>query len=76
MPPVKFLVGLLSASLLADPASVAPAAKTRTEHDLLGDKQVPAEAYYGVQTLRALENFQISGRTLRDTPDFVNALAG
>jgi hypothetical protein len=33
---------------------------TRTEHDLLGDKQIPADAYYGVQTARALENFQIS----------------
>ena len=72
---VKFLVGPLAAWLLASAASAAPAPKTRTEHDLLGDKRVPAEAYYGVQTLRALENFQISGRTLRDTPDFVNALA-
>src|SRR5690348_971512 len=34
---------------------------TRTEHDLLGEKQIPANAYYGVQTERALENFQISG---------------
>ena len=36
-------------------------ASTRTEHDLLGEKEVPADAYYGVQTARALENFQISG---------------
>ena len=36
-------------------------AQTRTEKDLLGEKQIPAEAYYGVQTLRALENFQVSG---------------
>ena len=35
--------------------------KTRTEHDLLGDLEVPADAYYGVQTARALENFRISG---------------
>ena len=34
---------------------------TRLEHDLLGDKAVPADAYYGVQTARALENFHISG---------------
>jgi aspartate ammonia-lyase len=47
----------------------------RTEHDLLGEKQVPADAYYGIQTLRALENFQISGRTIRDYPEFVRALA-
>ncbi len=62
-------------TLLALEAGAAPAARTRTEHDLLGDKQVPADVYYGIQTLRALENFQISGTTLRDTPDFVNALA-
>jgi aspartate ammonia-lyase len=34
--------------------------KTRTEHDLIGSKEVPADAYYGVQTARALENFHIS----------------
>lgn len=34
---------------------------TRMEKDLLGDKEVPADAYFGVQTARALENFQISG---------------
>ena len=34
--------------------------RTRVERDLLGEKQVPADAYYGVQTARALENFQIS----------------
>jgi len=33
----------------------------RTEHDLLGDRQVPAAAYFGVHTLRATENFPISG---------------
>ena len=33
----------------------------RTEHDSLGDKDVPVNAYYGIQTLRALENFPISG---------------
>ena len=46
-------------------ALFAPAAGAqqsfRTEKDLLGEKQIPAEAYYGVQTARALENFQISG---------------
>ena len=34
--------------------------KTRTEHDLLGNKEVPVEYYFGVQTMRALENFNIS----------------
>ena len=37
----------------------ARAQQFRTEKDLLGEKQVPADAYYGVQTARALENFQI-----------------
>lgn len=35
--------------------------QTRIEHDLLGEKAVPADAYYGVQTARGLENFHISG---------------
>src|SRR5436190_18568590 len=48
---------------------------TRLEHDLLGDKAVPADAYYGVQTARGLENFKISGVQLRLYPDFIKALA-
>ncbi len=47
----------------------------RTEHDLLGAKEVPADAYYGVQTARALENFAISGVELRLYPDLIQALA-
>ena len=47
----------------------------RIEHDLLGDKAVPADAYYGVQTARALENFQISGRTIGDYPSLVDGWA-
>ena len=47
----------------------------RIEKDLLGEKAVPARAYYGVQTARALENFQISGRTVGDYPALVNAWA-
>ena len=35
----------------------AQAQQTRTEKDLLGEKQIPADAYYGVQTLRALGEF-------------------
>lgn len=46
---------------------------TRTERDLLGEKQVPADAYYGIQTARALENFQITG--LRIHPALVRGLA-
>ena len=62
--------------LMAKPAPGAPqvgAGPTRTEHDLLGDKQVPADAYYGVQTARALENFQISGVPINRYPEFIEA---
>ena len=47
--------------------------KTRSEHDLLGDKEVPAEALFGVQTLRCIENFDISRNLLGDHPEFVKA---
>lgn len=47
----------------------------RIEHDLLGDKAVPHTAYYGIQTLRALENFDISGITLNFYPSFIRGLA-
>ncbi|WP_251624038.1 aspartate ammonia-lyase [Odoribacter lunatus] len=50
--------------------------KTRVEHDLLGEKEVPAEAYYGIQTLRGIENFaNISGIRIGDYPHYVKALA-
>jgi len=47
----------------------------RVERDLLGEKMIAADAYYGVQTARALENFHISGVELRLYPDFIRALA-
>lgn len=43
----------------------------RWESDLLGRKAVPADAYYGVHTVRAIENFAISGRTVNDVPAMV-----
>ena len=52
-----------------------PAGPMRTERDLLGDKQIPADAYYGVQTARALENFQISGIRINHYPGFIEAWA-
>jgi aspartate ammonia-lyase len=52
-----------------------PSTNTRIEHDLLGDYPVPADAYYGVQTARALENFKISGVELRLYPNFIKGLA-
>jgi len=47
----------------------------RVEKDLLGEKQIPADKYYGVQTARALENFQISGVLVNHYPGFVEAWA-
>ena len=47
--------------------------KTRTEHDLLGYKEVPEEALFGIQTLRAIENFQISCHRLGDFVEFTKA---
>ncbi|HEY7743061.1 MAG TPA: aspartate ammonia-lyase, partial [Burkholderiales bacterium] len=47
----------------------------RYEHDLLGDRAVPASAYYGVHTLRALENFPITGTAISIYPELVTALA-
>jgi aspartate ammonia-lyase len=57
-------------------SSKKPAAPaTRTEKDLLGPKEVPANAYYGVQTARALENFQLSGVPINHYPGFIEAWA-
>ena len=46
----------------------------RTETDLLGEIKVPAGAYYGAQTVRAMENFQISNRHFNEFPNIVRAL--
>ena len=49
--------------------------KPRVEKDLLGEREVPGDAYYGIQTLRALENFKLSGITIDHYPGFVEAWA-
>ena len=49
--------------------------KYRTESDLLGTHDVPFDAYYGVQTSRAMENFHISGRLLSSFPNFIKGMA-
>ena len=67
------LVFLAGAALTVTPAPGRAA--TRIEKDLLGEKEIPAEAYYGVQTARALENFQISGVKINRYPEFVEAWA-
>lgn len=48
---------------------------TRQEHDLLGYRDVPADAYYGIQTLRAFENFTVSGVRLHQFSTFIRAFA-
>ena len=48
---------------------------TRRESDFLGPREIPAEAYWGVHTARAVENFPISGQTVSQVPDLVRALA-
>ncbi len=47
---------------------------TRTEEDLLGKHEVPADKYYGIHTVRALENFHMSGHTMNDVPEFVRGM--
>ena len=49
--------------------------RTRRERDMLGDRDVPDDALYGIQTQRALENFPITGVAIREFPSLVEALA-
>ncbi|MFD2889487.1 aspartate ammonia-lyase [Chitinophaga cymbidii] len=46
----------------------------RREHDFLGEREIPKDVYYGIQTLRAIENFHITGIPLKTEPLFVQAL--
>lgn len=48
---------------------------TRREHDLLGEMEVPSDAYYGVQTLRGIDNFDLTRKHLSDFPNFIKGLA-
>ena len=70
----KLLVYLTVSCLVFVPLASAQE-KTRTEKDLLGEKQIPADAYYGVQTARALDNFKLSGVLINHYPGFVEAWA-
>ena len=54
-------VGLPAGGYAIRPKTGFGQMKYRTEHDSVGDKNVPEDAYYGVQTLRAVENFRITG---------------
>lgn len=65
-----------ASEMLASQSAAAPQITSyRVEHDSLGEREIPNNAYYGVQTVRALENFAISGVPLRNFAHFVNALA-
>lgn len=46
----------------------------RVEEDLLGPRNVPSDAYYGIHTLRAIENFNLSTNTISDIPEFVRGM--
>lgn len=49
--------------------------KMRIESDLIGSKEIPVEAMYGVQSLRGFENFKISGKLMCDYPNFIKGMA-
>ena len=49
-------------------------AATRREHDLLGESEIPAEAYWGIHTKRAVENFPITGVPVGHFPELIRAL--
>ncbi len=52
---------------------VISAQEYRTEQDLLGEVKIPADAYYGAQAARAMDNFKVSGQYTNDYPDFLKA---
>ncbi len=60
---------------MINPAAQYESGQTRLEHDLLGERYVPYEYYYGIQTLRAIENFNISGVLLNFYPSLIDSLA-
>ncbi len=64
-----------AAERIAGEKGAATVSAMRFEHDSLGDREVPDHAYYGVQTLRGIENFPLSGIRLYHFANFVKALA-
>ena len=64
-----------SSSSPEDSASRYMSGQTRREHDFLGYKDVPSDSFYGIQTLRAMENFTITGVSLSNFPRLIRALA-
>ena len=82
---VPAAVSLMSALTVDPVVTAAPeppqtpaqtqAVPPRIEKDLLGEKSIPGDAYYGVQTLRGMENFQLSGIAINHYPGFIEAWA-
>ncbi|WOJ89523.1 aspartate ammonia-lyase [Methylocapsa polymorpha] len=70
-PPEEAPVNL---ALVAGRSIDRPRIATRSEHDLLGEAEIPADAYWGVHTLRAVENFPITGIPIGHFPELVRAL--
>ena len=68
-------MGQLSDQLFSGESEVQVDTGFRLEHDSLGQREVPAHAYYGVQTQRAMENFSISGIRVSNFDHFVDGLA-
>lgn len=60
---------------VVDAAAQYISGRTRSEHDLLGERAVPFEFYYGIQTLRATENFNISGISINHFPNLIKSIA-
>ncbi|MBE9491811.1 MAG: aspartate ammonia-lyase, partial [Bacteroidetes bacterium] len=67
------LLVLLTCLMAGGLTSTVLAQEYRTETDLLGEIKVPADAYYGAQAVRGMENFKISGQYTNDYPDFLRA---
>lgn len=64
-----------AAERIAGEKSATVVSSVRTEHDSLGEREVPDHAYYGVQTIRGMENFKISGIGMYHFEHFIRAFA-
>jgi aspartate ammonia-lyase len=69
------VVSLLGPNLALSATGPQPAAATRVEHDSLGEKALPMNVYYGIQTARAVENFPFNTHSLQHFPEFIVAYA-
>ncbi len=72
---MKYSIQAISLLLFTSFALTLSAQENRIEKDLLGEKKVPTNAYYGIQAARAMENFQISHYRISDYPKLIEALA-